>query len=313
MSLRENLQKQHYGIIGEHSAIQICRWTKKSLLNDGVCYKEKFYGINSHGCCQISPWIVCENSCLHCWRPVENDREKVIFDNFDSPEKIIEEAIKMQRKLITGFKGNEKVNKKKFLEAQNPSQFALSLIGEAILYPKLGEMIKILRNKKISTFLVTNGLYPEKLKELGKNLPTQLYVSLNSPNKEKYEIWHRSKVKDAWEKFNETLKLLKKLKTRTVIRMTLVKDENMDNEEEYSKLILKGEPDFIEVKGFMSVGYARKRFGYEKMPNHQEIKEFSLKLLKFLPEYKILDEHEFSRVILLGKNKGKMKIKRSEI
>jgi len=63
----------------------------------------------------------------------------------------------------------------------------------------------------------------------------------------------------------------------------------------------------------MSVGFARKRLGYEKMSNHKEIKAFSKSLLKFLPEYKFLDEQEFSRVVLLGKDKKRMKIKKSEI
>jgi len=221
----------------------------------------------------------------------------------------------MQRKLITGFKGNSNVDMKKFKEAQNPSQFALSLIGEPTLYSRIGELISLLRKKNISSFLVTNGLNPKKLVELGrkKQLPTQLYLSLNSSNKSNYLLWHRSKIKNSWQKFNETLKIFPKLKTRKVIRMTLVREENMNNEEEYSKLISKASPDFIEVKGFMSVGYARKRFGYEKMPTHQEVKNFALRLLKFLPKYKLLDEQEFSRVVLLGKERRKMKIKREEI
>jgi len=70
---------------------------------------------------------------------------------------------------------------------------------------------------------------------------------------------------------------------------------------------------FIEIKGFMSVGFARKRIAYEKMPLHEEIVEFSKKILKFLPKYKFLDEKRESRVVLLGKNKKDMKIKKGEI
>jgi len=36
--------------------------------------------------------------------------------------------------------------------------------------------------------------------------------------------------------------------------------------------------------------------------------DFSNEILKFLPEYKFLDEKTESRVVLLGKNKGDMKI-----
>ena len=60
------LEKQQYAFIGEHSAIKICEWTKRSLKDQGVCYKEKFYGINSHRCCQMTPAVnFCQNSPLN--------------------------------------------------------------------------------------------------------------------------------------------------------------------------------------------------------------------------------------------------------
>ena len=66
------LKKQHYEIVGKHSAVQICRWTKRSLRDEGVCYKEKFYGIKSHLCCQMTPAVMwCPNKCVHCWRAIE--------------------------------------------------------------------------------------------------------------------------------------------------------------------------------------------------------------------------------------------------
>jgi tRNA wybutosine-synthesizing protein 1 len=55
-------------------------------------------------------------------------------------------------------------------------------------------------------------------------------------------------------------------KTRTIFRMNLVRELNMEQEnlEEYALLIKKSKPLFIEVKGFMSVGFARERLGYKK-------------------------------------------------
>jgi len=323
MSSKDNqaiLEKQGYRFIGRTSAIKICTWTRNSLIDKGECYKEKFYGINSHRCCQMSPNLSCENQCMHCWRAIELDIETNSNKSVaDKPEKIIDDCIKAQRKLLTGFKGNKKANMKKFLEAQNPSQFAISLSGEPTLYPYLPELIKELRKRKISTFLVSNGLHPEVLKKLNKEkaLPTQLYISLNTPNKEMYKKWHKSSMKNAWEKFNESLKIIKKLdgKTRRVLRMTLVRNKNMAEEENYAKLILVAMPDFVEVKGFMSVGFARKRLGYETMPTHEEIRNFSEKLERELKDgkYEILDEKTESRVVLLGRDRRKMKIKKSEI
>jgi len=61
----------------------------------------------------------------------------------------------------------------------------------------------------------------------------------------------------------------------------------------------------------MSVGFARQRLGYDMMPNHNEIKEFAKKIVKELgAPYKILDEHEFSRVMLVRKDDGMMKIQK---
>ena len=321
----KKLEKQGHRFIGNHSSVKICRWTRKSLINEGCCYKEKFYGIKSHLCCQMSPWIACTNQCIHCWRPIEFNFNKLIKNKISNPKGIIDGSIKEQRKLLTGFKGNSKTNKKKFKEAQEPMQFAISLTGEPTLYPKLGELINELRKQKKTSFLVTNGLQPEVLERLEKNkqLPTQLYISLNASNKKLFDRWHKSKTKNAWNKFNKSLEVIKKLnkKTRTVIRMTLVKDLNMKSEqvEEYVKLIKKANPDFIEVKGFMSVGFARNRkgMGYDAMPNHEQVRDYAeriaIQLNKEKQKYKILDEHKTSAVVLIGEDKKRMKIRKSEI
>lgn len=316
------LKKQHYAIFCDSCGIQICRWTKKSLLEKNVCYKEKFYGIKSHLCCQMSPAVMwCQNKCLHCWRPIEyNLGKKLEKSEVKKPKEIIEESIKQQRKLLSGFKGNKKVNFKKFEEAQNPKHFAISLSGEPTIYPYISELIKELKKEGKTSFLVTNGLNPKKILELERKnaLPTQLYISLNTPNKEIYKKWHNSLEKNAWEKFNKSLEIMNRLTKRgqrTVLRMTLVKNLNMKDEQikEYVKLIRKASPMFIEVKGYMSVGYARKRLGYETMPSHKEIKRFAKLLEKELkPKYKILDEKKESRVILIGRSRREMKIKPNE-
>ena len=322
--VKETLKKQHYAIVGKHSAVQVCRWTKKSLRNEGVCYKEKFYGIKSHLCCQMTPSVMwCPNRCLHCWRAVELTIDDKLKGKIDSPKEIIDGCIEAQRKLLLGFKklptskGHRvsKADMKKFGESQEPMQFAISLSGEPTGYEKIGELIDELRNRGKTSFLVSNGLYPEKLEELKNQnqLPTQLYISVNTPNKELYNKFHRSSMKDAWEKLNESLEIMSTLGCRTVFRMNLVKDLNMIEPESYAELIKKANPMFVEIKGFMSVGFARQRLGYDKMPYHENIVDFSNELLKFLPGYKFLDEKKESRVVLLGKNKGDMKIKEKEV
>ena len=332
-NVKKILKKQHYEIVGknEHSAVQVCRWTKKSLRDEGICYKEKFYGIKSHLCCQMTPSLYCPNKCVHCWRAIEYTTGDKIPGKIDSPSEIIEECINAQRRLLQGFnidikskkKQLSRANQKKLKEAQEPMQFAISLSGEPTVYPYIGALIAELRKRGKTSFLVTNGLYPEKIKELlrKKQLPTQLYVSINTPNEELYNKFHRSSIKNAWKKLNETLEILPKLKrkTRTVFRMNLVKDLNMFPEQakEYAQLIKKSQPLFIEIKGFMSVGFARERLSYERMPTNKEMEDFIKILLKKLKEigleeYKLLDEHEFSRAYVLGKNKKDLKIKENQ-
>lgn len=317
--VKKVLKKQHYEIVGKHSAVQICRWTKKSIRDEGVCYKEKFYGIESHRCCQMTPSIWCPNSCIHCWRAIELTIGDKIPGKEDSPKEIIDGCIEAQRKLLQGFKilpttkkKMSKANMKKWKEAQEPMQFAISLSGEPTIYNRIGELIEELNKKGKTSFLVTNGLYPEKIKEIidKKQLPTQLYVSVNASNKKLYDEFHRSSKKDAWKKLNETLELFSKLKgTRTVFRMNLVRGLNMFDEhiKEYAKLIKKSKPLFVEIKGYMSVGYARERLGYEKMPDDKEMLEFCKKLAKETG-LKLLDSHERSRAFVLGKNKKDLKI-----
>lgn len=321
--IKKIMKKQHYEFVGNHSAVQICRWTKKSIRNEGVCYKEQFYGIKSHQCCQFTPWLGCPNRCVHCWRAIELNFE--LEGKIDSPKEIIDKCIKAQRKLLLGFKilpeteykTVSKADMKKWEEAQEPMQFAISLSGEPTIYEKIGDLIEELTRRGKTSFLVTNGLYPEKLKELiEKNqLPTQLYISVNASNKELYDKFHRSSIKDAWKKLNSSLNLFKELKgkTRTVFRMNLVKDLNMrDNQiKEYAEMIKKYSPMIIEIKGYMSVGFARERLGYDKMPNYNEMLNFVKKLEKELKEtgYKFLDSHERSRAFVLGKDKKELRIK----
>jgi len=51
----------------------------------------------------------------------------------------------------------------------------------------------------------------------------------------------------------------------------------------------------------MSVGFARERLGYDRMPTDEEMKNFCEKLAS-ATGLKILDSHERSRAYVLGNN-----------
>ncbi len=66
--LRKSLEKQGYKLIGSHSGVKLCRWTKSMLRGRGGCYKHTFYGIESHRCLETTPSLACANKCVFCWR-----------------------------------------------------------------------------------------------------------------------------------------------------------------------------------------------------------------------------------------------------
>lgn len=294
--IKKAMEHQHYRIVGNHSAVKICTWLKKSMRNEGFCYKQKFYGIQSHRCLQMTPWITCSNRCEFCWRMIEKTPIKV--DEVDEPRDIIKGCIEAQRSLLTGFKGLDKANKTKWKEAQNPNQVAISLIGEPTMYPRVSELIEELHRMNSTTFLVTNGQYPERLK--GITEPTNLYISLDAPDKKTYERIDRPSLPDFWERLTESLELMNSFSSTKVIRLTMVKGWNMRSPEKYAELINKTGADFIEVKGYMHVGESRKRLERECMPLHDDVKKFA-ELIAKESGYAYKDEQETSRVVLLGK------------
>lgn len=297
--LRKILQKQHYSIVGEHSGVKLCHWMRQKLFYGRVCYKETFYGIESHRCLQMTPTVNhCNQKCLFCWR-FQGFSEKELKIS-DDVEFILEKCIKAQQTLITGFKGDERCNIELWKEAREPKHVAISLAGEPTLYPKLSDFIGLCHKKGMTTFLVTNGTTPEVLESLD-NLPTQLYVTVAAPNKEIHKKLCVPLFKRAWEKLNETLELLPSLDCRKVIRHTLVDDWNLGYEKEYAKLDEKANPNFIEPKGYVFVGYSRKRMNISNMPSHEKIRVFS-KNLEELVGYEIKMERKDSRVVLLAKD-----------
>ncbi|BAB59648.1 hypothetical protein [Thermoplasma volcanium GSS1] len=303
-------KKEHYGLVGKHSAVKVCHWTKDELLGGQGCYKNTFYGIKSHQCIQMTPALnACTENCAFCWRFQGFDSMHISDE--DDPEFILEESIKQHLKLISGFKGNPKVSKEIWEEATHPKHMAISLTGEPTLYSRLGELIAAAKKRGISTFLVTNGTLPMVLEKLDP-LPTQLYVTVAAPNKQIFNQLLQPSIGNGWENLNKTLELLPSLNTRKVIRHTLVRDVNMPYVEEYAKLDSKGDPDFIEAKGYVHVGYSISKLSTNNMPPHSEILEFSHSLSEKLGYQFVADRVE-SRVAMIAKDPSKAKIDFSNI
>ena len=296
--LKAKLQKQHYHIVGEHGGVKVCHWTKQSLLNDRSCYKGKFYGVKSHNCLQMSPIVdQCNLACSYCWREPHMDTLDLTDQD---PLEMLYESVRAQRRLISGFGGNDKVDKDKFADAQNPKHVAISLNGEPTLYQNLEEYMDLCHKHGMTTMLVTNGTLPKVLERLDV-LPTQLYVSVDAPNKEIFDRICKPKYSmGAWNAFEKTIDLLPSLDTRIVCRHTLIKHENMPYYDEYAKLDNRANPDWIEAKGYVHVGHSQNNLIRDNMPTHEEILEFSENLAQRTGR-DVLDDSRPSRVALIGK------------
>ncbi len=306
-ALETMMKRQGYHFVGRHSAVKLCNYTTSSLKGGHTCYKNQFYGIRSWRCVQSAPTLGCDLSCVFCWRIIPEEKgikwNELNFTGWDDPEEIAEGLINEQKKILTGYKGNEKVDKKRLEEANDPAHVTFSLTGEPLFYPKMNELIEAFKKRKMSVFLVTNGTLPEALKKL-KVMPTQLYVSVQAPNKEVYEKVARPKIKNAWENFLEFLDIFSTLNTRRVFRLTLIRGLNMVDPKGYAELIKRGKPDYVEVKGFVYVGGARgeqRGLSYSLMPKKEEIIDFANQMAKE-SGYMFTDYHEHSNVALLSRD-----------
>lgn len=298
-----------YGIVGNHSAVHICKYTKDTLYGKGSCYKNKFYGIDTHKCAEMSPAAAwCQEACIFCWRPMEwYSRVKMPYNMVDDPDLIINETVKVRKKLLCGFKGNNKINKELFKKVYEefPSHWAISLSGEPTIYPRIGELIKLLKeNPKVkSVFLVSNGQEPEVFLQLKEQnaLPTQLYISIDASNEEMFKKINRSIYKDGWQRLMKTIKeVLPKLPTRRVLRFTLIKgiNDSKNFDKEYAEIYEKSHADYIEIKAYMYLGQSRERLKIENMPTLDDVKAYAERISKHLPSYDIINEEKRARIVL---------------
>lgn len=300
--IRTSLEKQGYKIIGSHSGVKICRWTKSQLRGRGGCYKHSFYGIESHRCMEATPSLACANKCVFCWRHHTNPVGKSWQWKMDDPLDIVNGAINQHTKMIKQMKGVPGVQAERLLEGLSPRHCALSLVGEPIMYPEINTLVNELHRRRISTFLVTNAQFPEKIREL-KPI-TQLYVSVDAATKDSLKAIDRPLFGDFWERFLDSLKALQEKDQRTVYRLTLVKGWNTEEVDAYTNLFDIGKPDFIEIKGVTYCGStATSKLTMENVPWHADVKSFSEAIAtKSNGVYEVACEHVHSCCVLLAKS-----------
>ena len=112
-------------------------------------------------------------------------------------------------------------------EAMNPNHAAISLDGEPLLYPMMSDLVREFRNNGMTSFIVTNGTLPEKLETLD-SLPSQLYLTLPAPNEKLYKKVCRPIIRNGWNRIITSLDLLESLSCRSLVRITAVKELNIN-------------------------------------------------------------------------------------
>ncbi len=138
-TLRKSLTKQGYKLIGSHSGVKICRWTKAMMRGRGGCYKHTFYGIESHRCMETTPSLACANKCVFCWRHHSNPVGTEWKWAMDEPELILDGALENHYKMIKQMKGVPGVLPERYQEGFDVRHCALSLVGEPIMYPEINK------------------------------------------------------------------------------------------------------------------------------------------------------------------------------
>ncbi|KAL2208905.1 hypothetical protein CC79DRAFT_1367111 [Sarocladium strictum] len=302
------LTKQGYAIVGSHSGVKICRWTKSALRGRGSCYKYSLYGINSHRCMEATPSLSCSNKCVFCWRHGTNPVGTTWRWVVDPPDMIFEGIKANHYQKIKMLRGMPGVRAERYSEAMQIRHCALSLVGEPIFYPHINELLGMLHKERISSFLVCNAQHPDQLETL--KAVTQLYVSIDASNRDSLKKIDRPLHRDFWERFQRCLDILreKRFRHRTVYRLTLVKGFNVEDEAEgYAQLVERGLPCFIEVKGVTFCGTSTSSNAGLRMTNvpwYWEVCDFVRALEKRLKakglKYGIAAEHAHSCCILLG-------------
>ncbi|NDB33270.1 MAG: 4-demethylwyosine synthase TYW1, partial [Nitrososphaeria archaeon] len=95
--------------------------------------------------------------------------------------------------------------------------------------------------------------------------------------------------------------LLQNLDTRTVLRMTMIRNHN-DSESMipvFADMIKRANVHFIEIKSYMHIGRSTNRLDYSDMLEFDEISHFANQLAQKSQIYSVSNESTISRIVLL--------------
>ena len=136
-------------------------------------------------------------------------------------------------------------------------------------------------------------------------LPTQVYLSTNAADYDSFIRINKPRYDDSLKRWNQSLEILSKMDTRSVLRMTLIRDHN--NSEEmipvFADLIKRSNVHFVEVKSYMHIGRSTNRLQRSDMLDYTEVQHFASQLAKKSQIFDVMDESEASRIVVLQNQK----------
>jgi len=132
-------------------------------------------------------------------------------------------------------------------------------------------------------------------------LPTQLYLSTNAADYKSFLKINRPRYEDSWERWNTSLRMLSKLNTRTVLRITLIRNYNDGDKmiPAFASMLRNSSPNFVEVKSYMHIGRSTNRLEHDNMLDMDEVRHFASKLSEQSEIFSVMDESFVSKIVVL--------------
>jgi tRNA wybutosine-synthesizing protein 1 len=95
--------------------------------------------------------------------------------------------------------------------------------------------------------------------------------------------------------------MLSKLNTRTVLRITLIRNYNDDDEiiPAFASMLKNSSPNFVEIKSYMHIGRSTNRLEHDNMLDMDEVRHFASKLSEQSEIFSVMDESFISKIVVL--------------
>jgi len=139
----------------------------------------------------------CDSCLPHLWPIIIsaiNEKHLILGPKYLSSNFFFEMDITLNiictspRAMPPGIAGNGRVNLELWYLVVQVRHCALSLVGEPIMYPEINAILRELHQRRISSFLVTNAQFPDRIRHL---VPiTQLYVSVDAATRDTLKVSH---------------------------------------------------------------------------------------------------------------------------